>query len=262
MVPLPEGGEDVCPAPKAWDWRGPLAGLTSSAMIVSCPECGARYKLPPQAIPSEGRAMRCASCKHRWFELGAEEAVVPVAPIPAPEMFATMPMRTPEALADDLSPHAMQAEIAGADEPDPPTGGVLKTLLALLLSAALFAGAAAMWLPDLPPLDLSRVPWLDALFHPPAPARTPLTVRFTVERQPLGDGRMVFALTGMLTNPTAQAQTVPEVEARLVDAGGRVTYRWPVAVPSGALAPRASQPFDASAIGDAEAGARVVVALR
>ena len=265
-----------------------MDGPNLGAMIVSCPECGARYKLPDDAIPPEGRAMRCASCKHRWFELGAEDAPpvatgplasLPLAPSADPARAAARPAAMPKRLVPDAAAGEAAGElapshVATADPgpvadtgehdaaPAPPARTLLKTIVALLLSAMLCAGAAAMWLPDLPPLDLARVPWLDALIHPPAPPRSQLTVGFTVDRQPVGDGRTVFALTGTLANPTAVAQPVPHLEARLLDAGGRVTYRWPVAVPRASLPAHRALPIEASAVGDAAGGARVVVAMR
>lgn len=39
-------------------------------MILDCPACGARYRLPDDAIPPEGKTVRCARCKHSWVELG------------------------------------------------------------------------------------------------------------------------------------------------------------------------------------------------
>ena len=38
-------------------------------MILDCPACAARYRLPDDAIPAEGKSVRCAKCLHRWWQL-------------------------------------------------------------------------------------------------------------------------------------------------------------------------------------------------
>lgn len=40
-------------------------------MILNCPNCATRYIVPDEAIGVSGRQVRCASCKHSWFQEGA-----------------------------------------------------------------------------------------------------------------------------------------------------------------------------------------------
>lgn len=195
--------------------------------------------------------MRCASCKHRWFEMGPEPD--PVAAVPAIE--------TP-VVADEPPPPAQPITDAAADEDDDePRRGhpVLKTLLALVLGAAFSAGSAAMWMKSLPPLDLSQLPWLQAVADPPPVPPSPLVVRFSVDPQPVAGGRILYTVSGGVTNPTDEPQTVPPLEGRLIGPTGTVDYRWTITVPGNALMlPGERFGFEASALGDA--GARVVIA--
>lgn len=59
-------------------------------MIIACPACATRYVVPDSAIGVDGRTVRCAKCRHSWFQDGPSVAVPPVAepaptPPPAPE---------------------------------------------------------------------------------------------------------------------------------------------------------------------------------
>lgn len=44
-------------------------------MIIACPACATRYAVPDTAIGLEGRTVRCAKCKHSWFQEASESAV-------------------------------------------------------------------------------------------------------------------------------------------------------------------------------------------
>ena len=39
-------------------------------MILTCPACSTQYRLKDDAIPPEGRQVRCAACKHKWHQQG------------------------------------------------------------------------------------------------------------------------------------------------------------------------------------------------
>ncbi len=41
-------------------------------MIIACPACQTRYVVPDSAIGIEGRTVRCAKCKHSWFQEGPD----------------------------------------------------------------------------------------------------------------------------------------------------------------------------------------------
>ena len=37
-------------------------------MIVSCPECAARFEVDPAALGPTGRKLRCGKCAHVWMQ--------------------------------------------------------------------------------------------------------------------------------------------------------------------------------------------------
>jgi predicted Zn finger-like uncharacterized protein len=56
-------------------------------MILTCPSCGTQYVVKDDAIPPQGRQVRCASCKHSWHQdPGPQEPEqLPEEPQPAPD---------------------------------------------------------------------------------------------------------------------------------------------------------------------------------
>ena len=74
-------------------------------MILTCPDCGTQYVVKDDAIPPEGRQVRCAACKHSWHqdpEVSETSGIAPVGEIgPA---------------ADDQAPPADESGSPPADE--------------------------------------------------------------------------------------------------------------------------------------------------
>jgi predicted Zn finger-like uncharacterized protein len=99
-------------------------------MIIACPACGTRYAVPDAAIGSEGRTVRCAKCKHSWYQDPPElelnspvegQAAAPVAapaqPDPAPQAPPPAPPPPPPA------PAPVQPVAGPTPAPEPESDG-------------------------------------------------------------------------------------------------------------------------------------------
>ena len=53
-------------------------------MLLVCPSCRTRYVVPDNAVGVDGRQVRCANCKHSWFQSGAAPQVAPAPAVVAP----------------------------------------------------------------------------------------------------------------------------------------------------------------------------------
>src|SRR5690606_32320792 len=108
------------PAPSRILLRPSAEPRESSEMIIACPACTTRYVVPDSAIGAEGRTVRCAKCRHSWFQDPPELPQRPAAaaPVAPPQPVPPRPAEAP-ARAEPVREMATSPEPARFIRPEP-----------------------------------------------------------------------------------------------------------------------------------------------
>jgi predicted Zn finger-like uncharacterized protein len=235
-------------------------------MILSCPACRTRYVVPDSAVGPNGRQVRCASCKHSWFQEPAlldlvarveasPQVTPPSMPTPRPVPEAAAPNPPPPLHVPDPEPRPDPRIDAFA--PAPPfrprrNPARLWTIAAVIAALVLLAGVGALQF-------LGTPTWLARLGLPVGATSVPLQLEMPRKpnRRTTPSGNELFELSGRVINPTDTAQRVPDILVELSDPQGRVIYGWTITPSKRTLAPKETLNFDSAQI-DVPKGAKSI----
>lgn len=224
-------------------------------MILECSQCGSRYEVPDSAIGPDGRTVRCANCKHSWFQSGAplERTATAPAPAAAPEPepeAAPLPPRS-FAMAEPAPEPDPQPEYDPFDEPAPKKrSGIRWTIAALVALVSVVLGAAALLYWKAPQV-------LTQLGLPIGTNNALVFSEKNVALQARPDGSKLFIVSGKVLNDTGAAQHVPDIRIQLLDAERHEVYSWRITPPLRTLAPKAGFEFNGAKV-DVPSGAKSV----
>lgn len=226
-------------------------------MILTCPECATSYFVDDSKIPTEGRAVKCASCGARWTatpelpppELETTERERAFAPEPAVEISDERPIQ--ELTGEDL-PKVFRAR-ADTDRRvrEAATAGVIWAGMAAVL-AVLIAVAIVFR------VDVVRL-WprtASAYAGVGLPVNSLGLVIEGVRFEPaLQDGHAALAVSGMIRNIEDKPVVSPALRISLLNAEGKAVAT-KIARPADAKIPSGETRHFAIALLDPPASAR------
>ena len=207
-------------------------------MIIACPACTTRYVVPDSAIGPEGRTVRCAKCRHSWFQ-DPPELVPAAAPAVEPERAPPLPEEAVIPPPFEEVSYAPPEPVGPSQfEAAPPFRRRRNPLKLWTWAAAIFALlavgtilAVSYWgLPDWVPVNRPTF----------AAGQPDLQLDFPAdqqERRQLPNGTEYFGASGTITNIGSAARRVPAILIVLRDARDRIVYSWEVEPPKRNLAP-------------------------
>jgi predicted Zn finger-like uncharacterized protein len=211
-------------------------------MILTCPSCGTRYQTAEAQFTPPGRNVRCAKCRHVWFQSMPElEAPIEPEPVISPAVVEAAP---PGAL-----PFGVQAEGYEAEEEEEPAlprsrGAAFAQSVGWLALIGLLGsiGWASITYRETIASVWPQSASLYRLLRMPVNIRGIAITNITY-KQEYESGQPVLSVTGKLVNVSNREQPVPELRVVISDDAKRELYHWTFDAGVPALKPGAESPF-------------------
>ncbi|MGE3302379.1 MAG: MJ0042-type zinc finger domain-containing protein [Hyphomonadaceae bacterium] len=220
-------------------------------MILTCASCATRYYADENAIPAQGRTVRCASCGHSWRverELLLENAA---AAAPAPAAFVHDPPLTREHI-ERARRAAPQPAAPGTPTQQARARQMHRQKLERLRAAAIAWGATGGALAVMLALAVAFRQNVAQIWPNTASAYAAIGLSVNITglefsdlniQRDLESAAPSLTVTGAVRNIAGKAKTPPVLRFSLRDHNAREVRSWLVRLDGGAIPPGEARPF-------------------
>ncbi len=231
-------------------------------MIISCPECGGRFRIDPSALGADGRTVRCSKCAHKWLQAppdpkagtGREKGTSPAPAAPAEaEGAADRDIggnESDEAIDRDArtarDDGGIPARARRRDRPAAPDSTSKWPAVAAWAGLVLVVGGLAGGLFAFRNSIMNTWPETAGLYDRLDLAQPGFGLVLAAPRahQTEIDGTMALVIEGRIENPTSRARVVPKtLRLRLLDKDQQELQVQMFASPARRLLPEQSVPY-------------------
>lgn len=235
-------------------------------MILSCPECGSRFRIDADKLGMRGRKVRCSRCAHTWRatpedgepeetpQASPEAQSAEAAPATAPEPETPRPEpeeAAPQPSFESFEDVRQRVSASRRERPAPPRepesrgrrfAPVLGWAVFVLVVIGIVAGA---WFGRHGIVE--RFPRAAALYDmvgvPVSTVAPGLELRDVRRERETVEGTSFLIISGEIRNTGKGTRAVPALQVTLYDAQGTELVSWRVAADDAALPPGGSTTF-------------------
>ena len=218
-------------------------------MIVSCPQCDARYEVDAQVLSPNGRRVRCAKCGHLWTER----------PPAGPAMLEDV-----EYVDEDAGVENFRAtrRAIGHQKKSKKRGNAIAAWAALAAAIVVIMGGGVVARNQIvsiwePAARLYETAGLDLEVRDFG-----LDVQVTSLRQRRNDANeVVIDVTGEIVNTSTDVKAVPQLEGALLNVRQQAIHSWRFYASAGQLNPGEATEFRTSVVNPPDGAREVFVSF-
>lgn len=220
-------------------------------MIVACSNCSKRYLVDPRALGAPGRRVRCANCRHSWFQPAPEESQPPIELPPLPE--------TPPIVRTTTTDPQRRVQLPAVAHGGARKRWITRGLIALVILLVLFGlvrGRGAV---------MSVLPFTARLYSMvglgPVVPGAGLELRQITPSRAVDGGVPTLTISGQIANISSTPHAVPQLRVALRDANDHELQSWMVSVTDQPLPPGATVPFHSTIQNPPDGATGVIVSF-